>query len=355
MLAADLRVLFWELSARCNLQCQHCRGSDQSQPCAELTTAQLINIAKDIRKCADPVLVLTGGEPLLRDDFFQLAEITCQSFSHVALATNGTLIDQVTAQKIKGSGIKRVSISLDGADAHTHDIFRGQTGSFNAAIAGYNELKKTGMSMQINTTITRHNNTQLEKLVDNALTLEADAFHLFILVPVGCGAQIPKPQRMNKDEVSQCLYALHKLQNKLRGKLHIKATCAPQYYRILKSAGAPQPSAHPHMHATTRGCLAGSGVCFISHTGQVQPCGYLPVPAGNVTQADFGTIWKQSEVFNNLRNPQKLQGTCGKCAYNTDCMGCRARAYATSGDYMSADGDCFFSATSSTAAEVCHD
>ncbi len=345
--APSLRLVFWELTAQCNLHCRHCRGEAQKQPdSGELNTQELLQTAGDIRAAGDPILILTGGEPLMHPDFFTVAETCTKLFSRVALATNGTLIDDATAKRIVASGIKRVSVSIDGAAAAAHDRFRGQTGSFAAALRGYDALHRAGMSLQINVTVARHNDSQLEDLLQLALTRGADAFHLFMLVPVGCGAEIDTHERLAPERVEQALRWLHQRSTELDGKLHIKATCAPQYYRIMhqmsRNTGTAAPTGAHGMHAVTRGCLAGSSVCFVSRHGYVQPCGYLPLQVGNVRSQAFADIWRGAPVFQELRDPGLLKGTCGICRFKRLCQGCRARAYAETGDYLWADPDCSY-------------
>lgn len=344
----DLRLVFWELTARCNLRCRHCRAEarDEAAP-EELTTPEVLQVARDIRAAGDPIVVLTGGEPLLRPDLFDIAARCRGLFSRVALATNGTLVDDAAARRIAGAGIRRVSVSLDGAAAATHDAFRGQPGSFAAALRGMEALRRAGVSLQINVTVTRHNDAELPELLAFALGFGADAFHVFMLVPVGCGAEISDEQRLSPQRFEEVLRWLAARTMELRGRLQIRATCAPQYYRILRdmarahgidpaAAGGP-----PHgLHAFTRGCLAGSGVCFISRTGDVQPCGYLPLCVGNVRRRKLADLWREAEVFAALRDPRRLKGKCGACGFRVLCQGCRARAYAVTGDYLAAEPDC---------------
>lgn len=342
----ELRLVFWELTAQCNLHCRHCRGeAHEDADAGELRTEELLEVARHIRAAGDPILILTGGEPLVRPDFFAVAQACSALFSRVALATNGTLVDDDTARRIQAAGIQRVSVSVDGADAATHDRFRGQPGSFEDALRGYEALRRIGMSMQINATVTQHNEAQLEALVQLALDRAADAFHLFMLVPVGCGAEIDPSQRLNPGRVEQALTWLYERSAELRGRLHIKATCAPQYYRIMRQIGggdAPAATGGNGMHAVTRGCLAGSSVCFISRYGDVQPCGYLPLPVGNVRRQSFADIWREAPEFADLRDPDRLKGKCRACGFRRLCQGCRARAYAETGDFLQSDPDCAY-------------
>jgi len=345
MIDHTLRLVFWELTGRCNLRCRHCRaaaGEDFSE--GELTTAEILQTARAIRAAADPIVVLTGGEPLARPDFFQIADVCRTLFSRVALATNGTLVDDPCAARIAQSGIQRVSVSIDGAAARTHDGFRGIEGSFHAALKGLAALRRAGVSRQVNMTVTRHNEGEIEDVMDLAIRMGADAFHLFMLVPVGCGATIAEDQRLSPRRSEQILRWLFEESLELCDRLHVKATCAHQYFRIrhevARRKGIPLPKGGHGLHAVTRGCLAGSGVCFISRTGDVQPCGYLPIRAGNVREQEFRAIWEESGLFQTLRDPARLTGKCGRCGYRVVCQGCRARAYAVSGDFLAEEPDC---------------
>ena len=365
--ADALRLVFWELTARCNLKCCHCRAEAQDQAVAgELSTAQIISVARDIRATGDPIMILTGGEPLVRKDFFEIAKECVGMFSRVALATNGTMVDEPMAKRIAAAGIQRASVSLDGATAATHDAFRGVPGSFAATVRGFDAMMQAGVPVQVNATVARNNIHEVDALLNFLLERKAAAFHVFALVPVGCGAQISEDARLSSDEMETFLRWLFNKSIELRDRIHIKATCAPQYYRIMrevsKEKGIPLPGAghgagghpgggHPGGHGTangmqamTRGCLAGSAVCFISRIGDVQPCGYLPVQVGNVLKQPFGEIWRNSEVFTALRQPDQLKGKCGGCGYRKVCEGCRARAFAATGDFMSQDPDCSYGA-----------
>lgn len=340
-----LRLIFWELTARCNLKCRHCRAEAQDDFTeGELTTEEIITAAGAIREDADPIMILTGGEPLVRKDFFDIATACTSLFTRVALATNGTLIDDELARKIVDCGIQRVSISLDGAESETHDAFRGLQGSYNDALRGFDALKRAGMSMQINVTVTKHNDTQLRDLFNFVVSQGADAFHVFMLVPVGCGAEIEEDQRLTPERFEEVLRWLFEKSIEYQGKIQIKATCAPQYFRIMREISREKGIASPEkgrgMHAVTRGCLAGSAVCFISRTGDVQPCGYLPLCAGNIREQKLGDIWNNADLFHALRDPVQLKGKCGVCGYRKLCQGCRARAYAATGDYLNEEPDC---------------
>jgi heme b synthase len=342
-----LRLVFWELTARCNLTCKHCRAEAQDHFVeGELTTDEIRAVARDIRDTADPIVVLTGGEPLVREDFFDIAEYCCGIFSRVAVATNGTLVDDQMASRIAASGIQRASISLDGACAETHDRFRGLPGSFDDALRGMGALRAAGIPVQVNVTVARHNIDEVEDILALAMAHGADAFHMFVLVPVGCGVEISDEIRLAPDQMEDVLRWLFDKSLELKDRLHLKATCAPQYYRIMhqvsRERGLKVGGEKHGMHAVTRGCLAGSAVCFVSRIGDVQPCGYLPLRVGNVRERKFRDIWANADAFNALREPDRLEGKCGACGYRKVCAGCRARAYADTLDFLAQDPDCAY-------------
>ncbi len=392
------RLIFWELTKGCNLRCIHCRATatELSSP-SDLSTQAARDIIDQIAAVSTPILVLSGGEPLFRSDIFQLARYGTDKGLRVALATNGTLVTKHIARMIVDSGVQRVAISLDGSDALIHDTFRGIPGAFDAAIAGFRNLKNLGMSVQINTTIARHNAHQLPQVLELAKSLGADALHTFLLVPVGCGVDIAAEQMVPPEEYERMLNWFY--DRSLEGGIEMKATCAPHYFRVVRQRRAaehrseaaaaaahaappvvetPQdsqsfgpsigptemampgstgielkphgvghavghPGTHPSdMNAVTKGCLAGTAVCFISHEGEVYPCGYLPALAGDLRKQAFADIWANSVVFNQLRDTNNLEGKCGCCEFKNICLGCRARAFAATGNYLDEEPFCVY-------------
>jgi AdoMet-dependent heme synthase len=233
------RLIFWELTKGCNLRCIHCRATatELSAP-SDLSTEAARDIIDQIATVSNPILVLSGGEPLFRSDIFQLARYGTDKGLRVALATNGTLVTKHVARMIVDSGVKRVAISIDGADALTHDSFRGIPGSFDAAIAGFRNLKNLGMSVQINTTIARHNAHQLPAVLDLARSIGADALHTFLLVPVGCGVDIAAEQMVPPEEYERMLNWFY--DQSLEGGIELKATCAPHYFRVVRQRRAAE-------------------------------------------------------------------------------------------------------------------
>ncbi len=341
---AEIRLVAWEITRNCNLSCVHCRAAATNGPyTGELNTESALRLLDQIAQVGNPIVILTGGEPLLRSDIFEVAKYGTDKGLRMVMAPNGTLISEDTAQKMSESGIKRISISLDAADKETHDAFRGVPGAFEGALRGIQYAKTAGIEFQINTTISKRNFSQIPKIQELAESLGAVAHHIFLLVPTGRGKYIID-QGISADEYEDTLNWFYEQRKKTN--LQLKATCAPHYYRILrqraKEDGETVTFQTHGLDAVTRGCLGGTGFCFISHRGIVQPCGFLQLDCGDVTKTSFKDIWYNSEVFKNLRDYDKLKGKCGKCEYRRVCGGCRARAYEACGDYLAEEPLCSF-------------
>jgi len=344
VLPDTLRMVAWEITRSCNLACVHCRASSQRGPYeGELSESRSMRLMDEIASIGKPVVILTGGEPLLRQDVFRLAAYGDRLGLRMVLATNGTLVTEEAARKMVDSGIKRVSISIDGADAASHDAFRGQSGAFAGAMHGIDALKKAGMEFQINTTITRANLGQIKDLLDLAVHLEAAAHHIFLLVPTGRGKELADWEIGPVDYEETLAWFF---EASLQCPIQTKVTCAPHYHRIYhqrrKDHPVPESAEAGSLHTMTRGCLGGSAFCFISHSGQVQPCGYLEIDCGQVTERPFGDIWKESAVFSDLRHLDRYKGKCGRCEFINVCGGCRARAYEKTGDYLAEEPLCAY-------------
>jgi AdoMet-dependent heme synthase len=249
-------------------------------------------------------------------------------------------------------------------------MFRGIDGAFDATLRGFKTLRDRGMSMQINTSVARHNYKHLDRMYNLALDLGADALHIFMLVPVGCGMELNEAIMLRPHEYETALNWIY--DRSQEGRIHLKATCAPHYFRVMRQrakqdsrampknvgphahgdgthehpgghpGGHPASADHADMTAMTKGCLAGQAVCFVSHTGEVFPCGYLPVTSGNVKTTPFPQIWRESKIFNDIRADDKLEGKCGLCEFKKVCMGCRARAYAETHNYLAQEPNCSY-------------
>lgn len=339
------RLIFWEMTNACNLRCVHCRACPVEQRSPEdLTTSEGKALIDSIASFSKSAIVLSGGEPLVRPDVFEIAEYGTSRGLRMLLATNGTLVTADVARKIAEAGIQRVSVSIDGATEASHDSFRRIDGAFRQAWEGIENIKAAGVPFQINTTVSKHNIGEIQDILDLAINGGAVALHIFLLVPTGCGKEIADDEMIDPQEYEQVLNWFYERSKNLQ--IALKATCAPHYFRIMRQRGKEdgiKPSAAAHGHdAITKGCLAGSAVCFVSHKGEVYPCGYLPISAGNIRETNFKAIWEDAEVFRVLRDEDNLQGKCGCCEFRRVCMGCRARAYAYTGNYLAPEPYCIY-------------
>jgi radical SAM protein with 4Fe4S-binding SPASM domain len=325
-----LRMLFWESTTRCNLACTHCRRLSTNPTADELTTDEVKAVFTSTARLGPPVVVFSGGEPLLRNDWPELATFAHEQKLPIAMATNGTLIDAKLAKQIAEANFRRVSVSLDGANAETHDALRGE-GNFQRSLAGVKHLRAERVRVQFNVTVTRANAGQLDALVTLASGYGAEAMHLFMLVPVGCGAQLAPTQQLAPPDYLRVLEWVCDHQSDTG--MELRATCGPQVVRVAKKNGVSL--------SQSRGCLCGKSVAFVSHRGEVFPCGYLPVRCGSVRETSLEAIWRTSDVFADLRDENKRKGLCGDCHFK-HCGGCRARAYAATGDYLAEDASCPF-------------
>ncbi len=342
--APPLRLIAWEVTRSCNLACKHCRAEAHLEPYpGELSTAEAKALIDTFPETGNPIIIFTGGEPLLRHDIFELVDHANSKGLRCVMAPNGTLITPESARRMKETGIQRCSISIDGATAAEHDVFRGVPGAYEQAMKGIEYLKAEGIEFQINSTVTKTNLPRFKEIFHLAEKLGAAAWHIFLLVPMGRAAQLAEEviTAEEYEEVLNWFYDFRKTTS-----MHLKATCAPHYYRIMrqraKEDGIPVTPDTFGMDALTRGCLGGTGFCFISHNGQVQPCGYLEIDCGNVRKTPFPEIWRASKPFVQFRTPAEYHGKCGTCEYHKVCGGCRARAHSLTGEYMAEEPLCSY-------------
>lgn len=340
----ELRLVAWEITRNCNLSCIHCRAAATMGPYEnELDTRACFALLDQIREVGRPIVILTGGEPLLRNDILDIAAYGTDKGLRMVMAPNGTLITRDVARRMALTGIRRISISIDGATEASHDRFRGVAGAFRSALKGIDHAKSAGIEFQINTTITQSNLDQIPAIQQLAENLGAAAHHIFLLVPTGRGKYIVDKEITARqyEETLNWFY-----DRKSQTSLQLKATCAPHYYRILRQRAAAEGKKvcfQTHgLDAVTRGCLGGVGFCFISHTGVVQPCGFLDLNCGDVTKTPFSRIWRTASVFEKLRDDKQLKGKCGACEFRKVCGGCRARAYEATGDYLAEEPLCSY-------------
>lgn len=355
ILRPDLKLVAWEITRSCNLFCAHCRASATPGGYTdELSTEECYHLIDQILEVDHPIIIFTGGEPLVRKDFLQIAKYAVSRGLRAVIGTNGTLLTEMMAARLKDIPISRLGISLDFPVANLQDDFRGKVGAFEAVMSGIANARQAGIEIQLNCTLTKLNVAYLDELLSLALKAGAVAFHPFLLVPTGRGKGLESVE-LSPQEYERTLNWIYDKQLELGSKIFFKPTDAPHYLRIVnqrqiqgEDSGTPvheksPPSIRHHSTNTiTRGCLAGTGFCFISHRGRVQGCGYLDVEAGDVRKQSFDQIWVNSPLFNCLRDLSNIKGKCGICEYKKVCGGCRARAYETTGDYLDAEPYCVY-------------
>lgn len=338
------RLIAWEVTRSCNLACKHCRAEAHPEPYpGELSGTEARELITTFKEVGNPIIIFTGGDPMIRPDVYDLADFARSQGLRCVMSPNGTLITPESARQIKEAGFQRCSISIDGATAKSHDAFRGVPGAFEASMRGIELLKSQGVEFQINTTVTKSNLSTFKDIFRLCERIGAAAWHIFLLVPMGRAAEIME-EVITAEEYEQVLHWFYDFRKTTT--MQLKATCAPHYYRIMrqraKEDGIQVTPETFGMDAHTRGCLGGTGFCFISHTGQVQPCGYLTLDCGNVRQTPFPEIWRASPHFLEFRNQQEYKGKCGVCEFHKVCGGCRARAHSMDGDHMGPEPLCTY-------------
>lgn len=320
------RLIALEVTRRCHLKCQHCRaGSSDKTAANELTLDEIKKTFENISEWARPIIILTGGEPLLRPDLFDIIKLGVNAGFKMTLATCCWETNSTILRRLKEAPVERISLSLDSALPLRHDIFRGQKGSFDRVLGTAKMAREIGLPFQVNTTVSKNNMYELQDILKLAINMGAISFHAFFLVPTG-RAKNSTNVHLTRDEYQTALQTMEGLEK--GSTIDIKVTCAPQYNRLAGKTG--------------KGCLAGNGFAFISSTGRVQTCGFLDLECGDLRKSscDFKKIWHESEVFNNIRDENKYTGKCGVCDYHGVCGGCRARAFAVTGNYMADEPFC---------------
>jgi len=349
LLIPKLHLVSWEITRSCNLFCAHCRGSAApASYSGELTTDECFHLVDQILEVGSPILILTGGEPLVRSDVLQIAKYAVSKGLRVVMGTNGTLITEEMAWNLKEVPISRLGISLDFPVAELQDQFRGQNGAFAAVMAGIANARQAGIEIQINSTITKLNVKYLEELLALVLKVGAVAFHPFMLVPTGRGKGLESGE-LPPEQYERTLHWIYDKHMELGDRIFFKPTDVPHYLRVVKQRQKRDQRArlgsnmgHNPANAITRGCLAGVGFCFVSYQGKMKGCGYLDVEAGDIRKESFSQVWANSPLFSKLRDLSHLKGKCGACEYKGICGGCRARAYEATGDCLEAEPYCIY-------------
>ncbi|SPQ00217.1 Radical SAM [Candidatus Sulfobium mesophilum] len=337
----------WEITRRCNLRCVHCRSSSEMEAKGhpDFPTSEAFRIIDDIESYAKPVVVLSGGEPLVRKDVFEIAQYGTDKGLRMCLATNGTLVNDDICEKIKASGIKIVSLSLDGSEEAVHDDFRSQKGAFAGTINAARLFKRHGIEFIVNSSFTRRNQEEIPKVYRLAKELGATAWYMFMIVPTGRGEEIIN-ELISKEDYEEIL-DWHYQMEKDEDTMLVRPTCAPHYYRVVlqqskKEGEKFKKRTLKFSTGGSKGCIAGQLICLIDVDGNVLPCSYFPKPAGNIRETSFKEIWEGSELFKDLRDFKKYKGKCGSCEFVNVCGGCRARAYSVYGDYLEEEPFCSY-------------
>lgn len=335
----------WEITRRCNLRCIHCRSSSEEEvrEHPDPDFKECIRIIDEITSYANPVLVLTGGEPLLREDFFDIAYYGGKKGLRVCVATNGTLINDDICKRLKEVDIKMVSLSLDGPNAEIHDDFRKQSGAFEATLKAINLLKKYDIPFLINSSFTKRNQSSIPEVYKLAKSLGATAWYMFMIVPTGRAEQLTEELIDKKDyeEILNWHYEMEKSEKDIL----VRPTCAPQYYRVTleRSKKEGERFERRSLKFSTggaKGCVAGQLICLINVDGDIMPCSYFPLSAGSLKRQSFKEIWENSKILKDLRDFSSYKGRCRICEYINICGGCRARAYSLKEDYLEEDPYC---------------
>ena len=310
------RIISWNITLRCPLKCPHCYvDAGAGESAGVLSTEEAFRVIDQIRATGTPIVVLSGGEPLLREDICAVTRYGTERGLRMVMGTSGYLIGHDTAANLRDAGIRAVAISLDSKDPVIHDSFRGLDGVWEKAVAAIGHCRDAGMNVQINLSVMGSAISEVEDVIGLGTSLGVRDYQLFFPVPTGRARHIgPRNPLEYEDLIRQILIRYH------NSGLNIRPTCAPQFRRIADRLGISNP-------AWGRGCLAGITYCRIFANGEVTPCPYLPVSAGNVRTTPFAEIWNHSPLFTALRDPNRLTGKCGRCDYRTICGGCRARAY----------------------------
>jgi radical SAM protein with 4Fe4S-binding SPASM domain len=326
----------WEVTTRCNLNCIHCYASSVDSIQAELTAAEGKKLLEQIAMVEDiRMIVITGGEPLLREDIFELVEYAGKLGFHIIFSTNGTLLTPDMAKDLARLGVSNFSISLDGHTKDCHESIRRQEGCFQGALDGIKAAVQTGVCLQVNFTAMKQNLAELPGLIDLAESLKADIIMVFQAIP-------PRKEgvtlELDAEEQMHLIRTIAEKQKKIRAL--IMPVCCPEYWPFLVEQKRFQ-LVKSIREKLLSGCGAGRGFSYIRFDGEVWPCNFVPLSAGNVRQTAFADIWNNSPLLQEFRGqPRRLKGTCGECSHLSICGGCRGRAFAQTSDPFAADPAC---------------
>jgi len=340
-------IVSWNLTYRCNLACEHCYldaggtplvGTENFADRSELGTEECFRVIDEIAAFAPECLtILTGGEPLLRRDILEIVRRAAERELWVVVGTNGVRITENVARRLAEAGARGLSLSLDALDPDRHDRFRKVRGAWRNTVEGAEILNRTALPFIVQTTAGSHNLGELDAIADFAHDrLAAKVWNLYFLVPTGRGQFVSDITPAQYDEV---LASLYRIQGKYDGRMLVNAKCAPHYIKTVLENGSGLSTIRTYSGGAG-GCPAGTHYMGIRPNGDVTPCPYLPVFAGNLRNSSLADLWTSSELFADIRRRSSLGGRCGACEMNAQCGGCRARAYGMTGDLMAEDPLC---------------
>jgi radical SAM protein with 4Fe4S-binding SPASM domain len=326
-------LISWNLTKRCNLRCPHCYMEAGTSAARELDTRECLDLLDAMKAAGTEMVILTGGEPLLRRDIYQIARRASELGMWVVMGSNGVLVTERVAEKMVECGVKGVAISIDSIDADAHDRFRGSPGAWAHSVRALEICRSYGLEVLVQSTVMAFNYEQIPDLLAFAREKGAWSFNLYFLVRTGRGQEM---NDLSPVQTSDLLAQLVDSQDNYRPML-VRSKCAPQFKQIAYEKGRPG--------LESGGCMAGTRYARITPEGDVTACPYMTVVAGNVREQSFGDIWRSSPVLENLRDTDALGGRCGRCEFRGLCGGCRCRAYAAFGDYMQEDPACTYQPT----------
>lgn len=322
-------IMSWNTTNNCNMFCAHCYRESGEKAQGELDTNQAKKLISEVAKAGFKIMIFSGGEPMTRDDIYELIAYAKEQGLRPVLGSNGSLITKEAAEKLKSAGLAGAGISLDSMNKAKHDELRRLDNAWDLAVEGMKNCINAGIRTQIHTTIMDWNADEIEEIMDFAVEIGASAHHIFFLVPTGRGEEIVD-QALGREEYEAILTRIMKKAATV--PIEVKPTCAPQFMRVAEQMGQ-------HLRFS-KGCLAGISYCIISPKGDVQPCAYMKMEIGNVKDTPFDEIWRDNETFKILRTENYKDG-CGACGFKEKCGGCRARAaYYHKGDFMAEDPLC---------------
>jgi len=339
-------LVSYGITTKCNLSCKHCysEATEDGDP-DELSTEEAFRLLDDLADWGIGLLVIDGGEPLLRDDFLDIVSYASKRRIMTGVGSNGILIDKKMARKMAEAGVKSVSISIDGANAETHDSFRGKSGAFHQALEGASALKVVGLPFQFNMVIRKGSLSQVPDMLKLAVESGANAAAFFDLIEAGRAKKESQAEVLEPEERKAIMEWLAQAQ--IDCPILIRVPACPMYPLILKERGV-QPKHLPmemlrRVPYYGRGCAAGMpfGYIVVRANGEVNPCMLLQVNLGNVRERSITQIWQGSEILGQLRTRELLKGKCGECRYRMECAGCRGRAYERTGDMLASDLGCW--------------